>query len=37
VAANGEKNAKYFGLGYDGQQRAKLLAGGGMGAEQVSW
>ncbi|RYO31448.1 hypothetical protein AA0113_g10758 [Alternaria arborescens] len=34
VAANGEKNAKYFGLGYDGQQRAKLLAGGGMGAEQ---
>jgi len=37
VAANGEKNAKYFGLGYDGQQRAKLMAGSGMGAEQVSY
>jgi hypothetical protein len=35
VAANGEKNASYYGLGYDGQQRAKMLAGGGMGAEQV--
>jgi hypothetical protein len=37
VAANGEKNARWFGLGYDGQQRAKLLAGSGMGAEQVSY
>lgn len=36
VAANGEKNASWYGLGYDGQQRAKLLAGSGMGAEQVS-
>jgi hypothetical protein len=35
VAANGEKNASYYGLGYDGQQRAKMLAGGGVGAEQV--
>jgi hypothetical protein len=35
VAANGEKNASYYGLGYDGQQRAKMMAGGGMGAEQV--
>lgn len=25
------------GLGYDGQQRAKLLAGSGTGAEQVCW
>jgi len=36
VAAKGEKNASWYGLGYDGQQRAKLMAGGGMGAEQVS-
>jgi hypothetical protein len=35
VAVKGEKDAKYFGLGYDGQQRAKLLAGSGTGAEQV--
>jgi hypothetical protein len=35
VAAKGEKNASYHGLGYDGQQRAKMMAGGGMGAEQV--
>ncbi|EOA88426.1 hypothetical protein ACJQWK_02119 [Exserohilum turcicum] len=34
VVANGEKNASWFGLGYDGQQRAKLMAGSGMGAEQ---
>ena len=34
VAANGEKNASYYGLGYDGRQRAKLMAGSGMGAEQ---
>ncbi|KAF1834598.1 hypothetical protein BDW02DRAFT_568843 [Decorospora gaudefroyi] len=34
VAANGEKNASWFGLGYDGQQRAKMMAGGGTGAEQ---
>jgi len=34
VAAKGEKNASWYGLGYDGQQRAKLMAGGGMGAEQ---
>jgi len=34
VAANGEKNASWYGLGYDGQQRAKLMAGSGMGAEQ---
>ena len=31
------KQASYHGLGYDGQQRAKLLAGSGTGAEQVSW
>ena len=35
VVANGEKNASWFGLGYDGQQRAKLMAGSGVGAEQV--
>ncbi|KAL6707084.1 hypothetical protein ACN47E_004836 [Coniothyrium glycines] len=33
IAAQGEK-ASYLGLGYDGQQRAKLLAGSGVGAEQ---
>ncbi|EUC38464.1 hypothetical protein COCVIDRAFT_85435 [Bipolaris victoriae FI3] len=34
VVANGEKNASWYGLGYDGRQRAKLMAGSGMGAEQ---
>lgn len=34
IAARGNK-ASYHGLGYDGQQRAKLLAGSGTGAEQV--
>ncbi len=34
IATNGNR-ASYFGLGYDGQQRAKLLAGSGTGSEQV--
>lgn len=34
-AAKGPTYASYHGLGYDGQQRAKLLAGSGTGAEQV--
>lgn len=34
IAAKGPKGS-YYGLGYDGQQRAKLLAGSGTGAEQV--
>ncbi|KAF2855215.1 hypothetical protein T440DRAFT_464506 [Plenodomus tracheiphilus IPT5] len=33
-AAKGPSQASYHGLGYDGQQRAKLLAGSGAGAEQ---
>jgi hypothetical protein len=35
-AKGNAKSSSSFGLGYDGQQRAKLLAGGnGSGAEQV--
>jgi len=34
-AAKGPSHASYHGLGYDGQQRAKLLAGSGSGAEQA--
>lgn len=34
IAAKGN-DADTHGLGYDGQQRAKLLAGSGTGAEQV--
>ncbi|KAF1939216.1 hypothetical protein EJ02DRAFT_457168 [Clathrospora elynae] len=33
IAAKGSQ-ASYHGLGYDGQQRAKMMAGSGMGAEQ---
>lgn len=33
-AAKGPAQASWHGLGYDGQQRAKLLAGSGEGAEQ---
>lgn len=36
IAVKG-KEAGSYGLGYDGQQRAKLLAGSGTGAEQVRW
>jgi hypothetical protein len=35
IAAKGETQASYHGLGYDGQQRAKMMAGSGVGAEQV--
>lgn len=34
IAAKGPQ-AGFSGLGYDGQQRARLLAGSGVGAEQV--
>ena len=35
IAVNGNQ-ASFRGLGYDGQQRATLMAGSGTGAEQVS-
>ena len=35
IAVKGDQ-ASFRGLGYDGQQRAKLMAGSGTGAEQVS-